>query len=282
MRFWEKYSRTARVLRISAIVLIAACALGLVGCNGGDQSAAVTAENGAVPVYGFEITGTFRHDTGAFTQGLQFQGESLFESTGLRGQSSLRRVDPETGRVLQRVNLPDRYFGEGIALISNRIYMLTWQEETGFVFDRDTLTVIDRFSYEGEGWGLAYDGQRLIMSDGTDTLRFLDPETLEVTGTQAITVAGEPLRNINELAWIEGELWANIFPTHRIARIDVDTGTVLAWIDLTGILRRDQVTGRIDVLNGIAYDEETERIFVTGKLWPLLFTIRLVPPLVGG
>lgn len=280
MTLWNEYRRTALLLGNN--ILLAACMVRFLGCSAEERSSSSTAEHRTVPVYGFEITGTFRHDTSAFTQGLQFQGGSLFESTGLRGQSSLRRVDPETGRVQQRVNLPDRYFGEGIALISNRIYMLTWQEETGFVFDRDTLTVIDRFSYEGEGWGLAYDGHRLIMSDGTDTLRFLDPETLEVTGTQSITVADEPLRNINELAWIEGELWANIFPTHRIARIDVDNGTVVAWIDLTGILRRDQITGRIDVLNGIAYDEETQRIFVTGKLWPLLFTIRLVPPLADG
>ncbi len=230
-----------------------------------------------LPVYGFEVVASFPHDTRAFTQGLQFFDGHLYESTGLRGQSSLRKVEKTTGRVLRRVNLPTPYFGEGIAIVSNRIIMLTWQEQTGFIFDRETFARIGAFSYSGEGWGLAYDGERLIMSDGTPRLRFLDPDDLTVIGEQDITAAGEPLHRINELAWIEGELWANIFETERIARIDVERGVVTSWVDLTGLLKPEYVTGRVDVLNGIAYDPDTQRVFVTGKWWPRLFEIRLTP-----
>ena len=233
-------------------------------------------EGHGVPVQSYVVINEYPHDPAAFTQGLQYHEGYLYEATGLRGRSSLRRVDLESGRVLRRLALPDRYFGEGIAMVNGYIYMLTWHAETAFVFDLETFQKRQRFSYEGEGWGLAYDGAHLIMSDGTDQLRFRDPETFEVKRTVAVRANGEPVRQINELAWIEGEVWANIFETERLVRIDPSTGEVLAWIDLSGILPPEQRTGGENVLNGIAYDSENKRIFVTGKLWPRLFEIRVV------
>ncbi len=230
----------------------------------------------AVPVHSYEVVQSFPHDPGAFTQGLQYHDGYLYESTGLRGRSSLRQVELETGRVLRRVNLPDRYFGEGLAVVSNRIYQLTWHSETGFIFDLDTFQRIGRFAYEGEGWGLAYDGAHLIMSDGTSRLRFMDPAGFSVVRTLEVTADGVPVEHLNELAWIEGTIWANIFQTDRLALINPVSGEVGAWIDLTGILQPHLVTGPVDVLNGIAYDKASGRIFVTGKWWPRLFEIRVV------
>lgn len=261
-------------IRSGATALMLSC-LVLAGCRAGEESVVAPP---ALPVYGFEKIASFPHDPRAFTQGLEFYDGLLYESTGLRGQTSLRQVDLESGRVRRRVNLPMPYFGEGIAVIEDRIYMLTWQEQTGFVFDRHTFEVLDRFTYEGEGWGLVYDGTYLIMSDGTANLRYLDPETFAVVQTQEITAKGEPVLRINELEWVRGELWANIFETTRLARIDPASGTVIAWVELAGLLEPSYIRGRVDVLNGIAYDEVNDRLFVTGKWWPRLFEIRLVPP----
>ncbi len=249
----------------------------LAGCSRPADEVTQLRDASGIPIYTYEVVQTFPHDTRAFTQGLQVYDGILYESTGLHGESSLRRVDLETGRVEKRINLPRRYFGEGIAVVEDRIFMLTWQEQTGFIFDRHTFERIGDFSYEGEGWGLAFDGTHLIMSDGTPVLRFLDVETQEVVRTQEIRAGELPLRNINELAWIRGELWANIFMTDFIARIDIEQGKVIGWIDGTGILPREAITGRVDVMNGIAYNVVESRIFVTGKLWPLLFEIRVVP-----
>jgi glutamine cyclotransferase len=232
-----------------------------------------------VPVYTYQVVNVFPHDPAAFTQGLVYQDSIFYEGTGLRGQSTLRKVDPATGAVLQGIRLPDPYFGEGIAVVGDRLYQLTWQENTGFIYDKDSFELLDTWSYEGEGWGLATDGQRLIMSDGSNVLRFLDPATLQETGRVGVVdAAGQPVPRLNELEWVEDEVWANVWQTDLIARIDPASGRLLGWIDLTGLLsEEDRSVQRVDVLNGIAYDPATGRLFVTGKWWPKLFEIELAP-----
>lgn len=247
----------------------------VLGC--GPQETAQPGREHSVPVHGYAVVATYPHDRGAFTQGLQFYDGALYESTGLYGQSSLRKVDYATGRIQRRVDLPPRYFGEGIAVVGDRIYMLTWREQAGFIFDRHTFRQLGRFAYSGEGWGLAWDGTHLVMSDGTPQLRWLDPERFEVVRTLEVTAAGEPVHNLNELAWIDGEIWANIFQTKKVARIDPESGAVLAWIDFQGIRGPDYRMGPEDVFNGIAYDPATGRIFVTGKRWPYLYEVTLSP-----
>jgi glutamine cyclotransferase len=231
-----------------------------------------------VPTYGYLIVDEYPHDPEAFTEGLVYLDDTLFEGTGRRGQSELRRVDLESGEVLQSVELGSDYFGEGIVVLDDRIYQITWQEHTCFVYDRDTFEVVEIFDYPTEGWGLTTDGERLIMSDGTNRIYYRDPETFEEIGYVDVEDAGVPVVNLNELESVEGELWANVWQTDLIARIDPDSGNVIGWIDLTGLLtlESDQAQN-VDVLNGIAYDAETGRIFVTGKLWPTLFEIEVVP-----
>lgn len=229
-------------------------------------------------VYSFRVVNVHPHDPTAFTQGLVYQDGIFYEGTGLRGQSTLRKVDPASGQVLQRIRLPDQYFGEGIAILGQRLYQLTWQENTGFVYDKDSFDLLGTWRYEGEGWGLTTDGQRLIMSDGSHELRFLDPETLAELGRVAVLDGdGQPVPRLNELEWVEGEVWANVWQTDLIARIDPNSGRLLGWIDLAGLLPdEDRAAQRVDVLNGIAYDAATGRLFVTGKWWPKLFEIELV------
>jgi glutaminyl-peptide cyclotransferase len=231
----------------------------------------------APPIYTYRVVNVFPHDPTAFTQGLVYQDGIFYEGTGQRGQSTLRKVNPITSQVLQGIRLPDPYWGEGIAVLGDRLYQLTWQENTGFVYDKDSFDLLGTWRYEGEGWGLTTDGQRLIMSDGTNELRFLDPETLDELGRLAVVDGdGQPVARLNELEWVEGEVWANVWLTDLIARIDPATGQVLGWIDLTGLLPdEDRAAQRVDVLNGIAYDAATGRLFVTGKWWPKLFQIEL-------
>ena len=235
----------------------------------------------APPVYTYEIVHTYPHDAQAFTQGLVYVDGQFYESTGLYGASSLRRVELETGNVLQERDLDAAYFAEGLALVDDRLIQLTWQSQVGFVYDRETFALLDQFNYASEGWGLAYDGEQLMMSDGTATLHFLDPTTLTETRSVQVHDGDTPVVRLNELEYVEGEVWANVWQTNRIARIAPRTGKVVGWIDLTGLLdagtRQDgAATGLTeDVLNGIAYDAEGERIFVTGKLWPWLFEIKL-------
>ncbi len=231
------------------------------------------------PVYGYRVVNVFPHDPSAFTQGLVYQGGIFYEGTGLRGQSTLRKVDPNTGQVLQGVRLPDQYFGEGIALLGDRLYQLTWQENTGLVYDKDSFELLTTWMYAGEGWGLTTDGQRLIMSDGSNVLRFLDASTLQETGQIAVMdAAGQPVQRLNELEWVEGEIYANVWQTDLIARIDPASGRLLGWIDLAGLLpAEDRAAQRVDVLNGVAYDAASGRLFVTGKWWPKLFEIDLTP-----
>jgi glutamine cyclotransferase len=229
----------------------------------------------AVQYYTYTVVATYPHDPQAFTQGLVFDNGRLYEGTGLNGRSSLRRVDLETGGVLQQVDLADQYFGEGVTVFGEKLYQLTWRSQTGFVYDKTTFALQDEFTYPTEGWGITQDGQRLIMSDGTNRLRFWQPETLEEIGHIDVFDGGSPVARLNELEYIGGEVFANIWQTDRIARIDPETGRVTGWIDLAGLLT-PQERAAADVLNGIAYLAEEDRLFVTGKLWPKLFEIRLV------
>lgn len=228
------------------------------------------------PVAGYRVVKVYPHDRQAFTQGLQYVDGVLYEGTGQNGQSGIRKVKLETGEVLQHQPLDAKYFGEGITVWQNTIVQLTWQAETGFVYDKTTFKQMKTFSYPGEGWGLTHDGARLIMSDGSAALRFLDPASLKESGRVTVKDSGVPIRNLNELEFVKGEILANIWQTSRIARISPKTGDVTGWIDLSGLLDPREAVGT-DVLNGIAYDAAGDRLFVTGKWWPKLFEIRIVP-----
>jgi glutamine cyclotransferase len=231
--------------------------------------------------YSYSVVNEYPHDPQAFTQGLVFEDGYLYEGTGLYGHSSLRRVELETGKVLQMLELSSEYFGEGIAIYDgNKVAQLTWRSQVGFIYDKVDFELLDQFTYATEGWGLTYDGNRLIMSDGTSTLHCLDPETLEETSTLEVIDPDGPVERLNELEYIRGEIYANVFTTDMIAVIDPTTGRVTAWIDLQGLLGPEQAE-EADVLNGIAYDAGADRLFVTGKLWPSLFEIELVPDARG-
>lgn len=224
----------------------------------------------------YEIVATYPHDKGAFTQGLFFWEGALYESTGRHGESTIRRVKIETGEVEQSRDLPPEYFGEGITRWQDTIIALTWRSGTGFVVDLETFSPIDAFGYPGEGWGLTSNDTQLIQSDGSPILRFLDPETFEIKDTLAVSLNGRPMRNINELEWINGEIWANVWQSDLIARIDPETGNVTAVIDFTGLFPDNaRVQPNDDVLNGIAHDPETGRLFITGKHWPNLYEIKV-------
>ena len=245
--------------------------------NGAFPIATSVATNPALPMYSYEVVHTFPHDPKAFTQGLVFLDGELLESTGENGKSSLRRVELDSGRVLQQVSLPYEYFAEGIAVLGRKIFQLTWQNGKCFVYDLASFKRKTEFAYSGEGWGLTTDGQWLVMSDGTDRLRFIDPDTFEVKRTVNVTAAGRPLNHLNELEFIKGEIFANIWQSDFVARIDPTTGKVLGVINFTGLLAPADRDIYTDVLNGIAYDGAMDRIFVTGKRWPRLFEVRLRP-----
>jgi glutamine cyclotransferase len=226
--------------------------------------------------YGYTVVKTYPHDTGAFTEGLFWRDGFLYESTGLEGRSSIRKVTLETGVPEQERMIDSRYFGEGIVDWKGKLIELTWKDQVGFIYDLASFEKTDEFSYAGEGWALTHDDARIIMSDGTAFLRFLDPETLKETGRVQVTDDGKPVDNINELEFVKGEVFANIWQTDRIVRIDPKTGKVTGRVDLAGLLSdADLTAGQVDVLNGIAYDAATDRLFVTGKLWPKLFEIKL-------
>jgi glutaminyl-peptide cyclotransferase len=228
----------------------------------------------SLPVSGYRIVRTYPHDPGAFTQGLQYVDGFLYEGTGMTGRSSIRKVDLETGKVLQQRDLARAYFGEGITLWQSQIIQLTWQSNVAFVYDKATFAPQRTFSYKGEGWGITHDGVNLIMSDGTDELRVLDPQTFAEKRRIKVTAVGTPLRHLNELEYVKGEILANVWTTDSIARIAPDSGRVVGYIDLRGLLSRAEAAN-VDVLNGIAYDAPNDRLFVTGKLWPKLFEIRI-------
>lgn len=257
----------------------------LTACDVRDNPAAAQEVSSPAPagaveaqVYGFEVVRTFPHDPGAFTQGLTYRNGELLESTG-RHPSTVRRVRLEDGLVLQKRELDLAFFGEGLTEIDGRIISLTWTSGKAFVWDADGLRLREEHSYPGEGWGLTDDGARLILSDGTPTLRFIDPQTFSEIGRVTVTLNGHPVSKINELEWIEGEVFANVWQTDIILRINPQTGIVTGMIDLTGLMPdRGDLDPADAVLNGIAWDADGRRLFVTGKLWPTLFEIRLTGP----
>ena len=227
-----------------------------------------------VPTQSYRIANAYPHDTQAYTQGLLFHDGKLYESTGRRGASSVRRVDLTTGEVEQIETIPDKFYAEGLALLDDKLIQLTWQSGSAFVYDADSLRLNGLLNYAGEGWGLTTDGEHLIMSNGSDVLLVRDPETFGVVRHIPVTLSGSPLRGLNELEWVNGEIWANIWKDDRIARIDYDTGVVTALIDLKGIY--DYSDNWEAVPNGIAWDAAQNRIFVTGKLWPEIYQIEIV------
>jgi glutaminyl-peptide cyclotransferase len=243
----------------------------------GTYNVAVAIEDAQVERYGYKIVQSYPHDSKAFTQGLFFDGGYLYESTGLYGTSTVRKVSIDDGKVQKLHRMSRRHFGEGSVGWNGKIYVLTWRQQTGFVIDQHSFRVERQFYYRGEGWGLTHNGHALIMSDGTDKLRYLDPDSFNEIKEVSVTLDGNPVPRINELEWIEGEIFANVWQSDLILRIDPETGKVKGIIDLTGIIEDGIVPDRRNnVLNGIAYDPATKRLFVTGKNWPTLFEIELV------
>lgn len=259
------------------LALILALSVTGLQCNAGANSSPTAANNtpAAVAKHSYEIVHTYPHDTGAFTQGLIFVDGKLYEGTGQEGRSSLREVDLPTGRVVKKVDVPEPFFGEGITLLNGKIYQLTWQHQIGFIYNAQTLEKTGQFEYTGDGWGLTNDGRSLIISDGSNRLKFLDPDSFRVARTIAVTDGGTPITQLNELEYVNGEIYANIWHDQRIVTIDPQTGRVTGWIDLSGLLPPGAVQDGEAVLNGIAYDQANNRLFVTGKLWPKLFEIKL-------
>ena len=264
-------------LRLLLLVLLFILgAFSLVSClNAQEVHSSIPEE--FTPVMTYEVLSEFPHDPQAFTQGLVYHEGFLYESTGLYGESSLRKVDLETGKVLEQLDLADEFFAEGLAIYENKLYQLTWREGTGFIYSLEDFALFDQFTYQTEGWGLAHDGQHLIMSDGTNKLYFLDPGSMQIMETIEVTFMGEAITRLNELEYIRGELFANIWQKDYIVRIDPETGDVLGILDLTGILPEELQTPETDVLNGIAYDPAADRLFITGKRWQRLYEIRLLP-----
>ncbi len=279
---WSPPGRRPEALRSAARLLAGLMTAGQLGLAG--PALAQTAaeqpppEPPHPPVELFEVVRSYPHDPEAFTQGLVYVDGRLFESTG-RFPSTVREVRLEDGASLARAELDTTYFGEGLTEMDGRLYSLTWRNEEGFIWDRDDLSEpVGGFEYEGEGWGLTDDGERLILSDGTPVIRFLDPETFAVEREITVTFRGRPVSRLNELEWIDGQIFANLWQQDLIVRIDPETGAIVGVIDLTDLLPEASRADPLDdVLNGIAWDAEGRRLFVTGKNWPLLFEIRLIP-----
>jgi glutaminyl-peptide cyclotransferase len=230
----------------------------------------------AIPVYGYEVLNTYKHDPQAFTQGLVFHDGFLYESTGHYGKSTLRKVELETGKVLQKYDLPDDVFAEGMTILNGKIYQISWQNGRAWQYNLEDFKLIKEFQYAGEGWGLTHDGKNLLMSDGTHIIRVINPENFETIRTIPVFRENNlPLVEINELEWVKGEIWANVWKDSRVARINPENGKIVGWIDFSPMVKEEMREPENDVLNGIAYDEKTDRIFVTGKLWRRLFEIKL-------
>jgi glutaminyl-peptide cyclotransferase len=268
-------SRISLIGVICIFLLSSGCQSGAVANYSVANNATNIPNKGNVPTYGYEIVNTWPHDQDAYTQGLIFYEGKLLESTGQEGRSSLRLVEPETGKVLKKINVPRPYFAEGITFFKGRIYQLTWQHQLGFIYDVESFEKVGEFSYRGEGWGLTNDGSSLILSDGTNRIRFLDPNNFQVNRTISVLEGSTPVDRINELEYVHGEIYANIWQKDRVARIEPQTGRVLGWIDLTGLRPLSEAKDNEAVLNGLAYDESKDLLYVTGKLWPKLFEIRL-------
>jgi glutaminyl-peptide cyclotransferase len=228
------------------------------------------------PVYSYKIVARLPHSTESYTEGSFYRDGLFYEGTELKGHSALLVIQPETGQVLQRVDLPEEYFGEGIVDWGPNVFEWTWQSHICFVYDRFSLRTIKQFTYTGEGWGMTRTAREIITSDGSATLRFRDPATFKETHHLVVTDGGQAIKQLNELEYIKGEIYANIWHSDRIARISPRSGRVIAWIDLTGLLPDSQKINDESVLNGIAYDEKHDRLFVTGKQWPTVFEIKIV------
>jgi glutaminyl-peptide cyclotransferase len=256
-------------MRFSHIAVLALAAASILGFS-------TAAPAPSTPVYGYRVIHTYPHDPAAFTQGLEYRGGFLYEGTGLNGQSTLRKVELSTGKVLQEIHIDPQYFGEGISVFNQRILELTWQSHRGFIYDRTTFQLQRTFDYPGEGWGLTNDGQQMFMSDGTAEIRVWNPATLQETRRFTVHDGATPIAELNELEYVRGEIYANVWQTDRIARISPKDGTVMGWIDLSDLLPAADIAAGANVLNGIAYDAVSDRLFVTGKLWPKLFEIQLV------
>ena len=270
--------RVPRPHRHRLPLLLAAAALvatgwGLYSAGAPEQQPAPSAS--VVRTLRVDVLRELPHDTTAYTQGLLWWNGSLYESTGRYGESTLRRLDPETGAVEQRLDVPPAFFGEGLARTGDRLIMLTWKAERAFVFDLGTFEVLRSFRYRGEGWGLCHDGRRLVMSNGSDTLTFRDPETFEPLGAVPVTLRGRPQTDLNELECVDGAVYANVWQHDYIVRIDPDSGRVTHQIDAAGLLSRDEARG-VDVLNGVAYDPQAGTFYITGKWWPKMFEVRFV------
>jgi glutaminyl-peptide cyclotransferase len=262
-------------MRLRAHIATGVAAVTLTTSSASVPAGTVDQRGAPVPTFGYRVVRSYPHDPEAFTQGLVYLDGVFYEGTGLHGQSSIRKVRVETGEVLQIRRLDARYFGEGIAVVGKNLIELTWQTEVGFVYDLATFEPKRTFKYTGEGWGLTYDGARLIMSDGSPSLRFLDPTTLRETGRLTVRDGKQPVDDLNELEVVKGEIYANVWQKTRVARISPKTGQVTGWIDLDGLLSPRDAAG-VNVLNGIAYDAAKDRLFVTGKLWPKVFEIQIV------
>ncbi|MFL6466834.1 MAG: glutaminyl-peptide cyclotransferase [Pyrinomonadaceae bacterium] len=271
-----------RTLLMIAACFVASCGGSQPGNNSG-SNVGNTNTRASVPIYSYDIVKTYPHDPTAFTQGLDFYQGVLYEGTGGRGtdsfRSSLRKVEIETGKVLQKHDVAPEYFGEGITVLNDKIYQLTWRERTAFVYSLADIKPLKEFRYTGEGWGLTNDGTSLYMSDGTHVIRVLDPETFDTKRTIVVNdERGSPIMQLNELEWVKGEIWANVWQSAAIVRIDPANGKYLGRIDLDAVTKEEQSQNeKADVLNGIAYDEATDRLFVTGKLWRRLFEIKVKP-----
>lgn len=261
--------------KLLAALLLCSLASGCDRSNDAKQSIVSGEIAGPAPTEAARVVTAFAHDPQAFTQGLVFHDGTLLESTGGVGISTLRKISLSSGEVLQHVRLPAPHFGEGLAVLGDKAYQLTWQDRIGYIYDPATLQRLGSFSYDGEGWGLTTDGQSLILSDGTAVFRFLDPATFRVVRTLEVLDGRHPVRALNELEWVRGEIWANVWRQDRIARIDPKTGHVLAWLDLAGLAPPVRQQNIEAVPNGIAFDEKAGKLFVTGKLWPVLYEVQM-------
>jgi len=254
-----------------SLILNWGAAVAMVALSGCSKPAA------APETLSYEVVSVVHHETDAYTQGLQITGGRLLESTGQYGQSSVREVDRATGAVLKRRSLPADVFGEGLTMMGNDLWVLTWKEKTAYVLDPATFRTLRTHTYEGEGWGLTTDGKQLIMSDGSAVLKFRDPKDMAVKKTLTVTEGGRPVKLLNELEYIKGSVFANVYMTNRIARIDPESGHVTGWLDLSDLRPQLPTPNRAEVLNGVAYDEKTGNLLVTGKYWPRMFEIKLKP-----
>ncbi len=256
------------------VIFLASLALISMTLWEGDRQTQGT-EQRAVPVYGYKIIAVYPHDKAAYTQGLVYDGQILYESTGLYGNSTVRELELETGKIQQSSSMPSRYFGEGLTIWKDRLIQLTWRSRTGFVYNKSDFKQIRNFSYEREGWGITSDGLHLIMSDGSDTLYFINPDTFTDDGSIRVKESGKPVFNLNELEYINGSIVANVYIDNRIAIISPETGVVTGWIDLRELTAREKNLSTVGVLNGIAYNPKNGTLLVTGKLWPELFEIEI-------